>query len=510
MTDSIKGCEPAGYAGEIEDGPSPDEHGSSNLTFWHVRYNNIQGWSESKYLHKTNLYIPTIYSFSVSGTNFFAGTSRGVYVSTNHGMSWSAAGLGGSIIYSLTVHESNLFAGTSAGAFRSINNGTTWTDITSGLDNKIVDALAASRTCLFAETAGGTFRSGNNGTTWEPITWGSFAAIVDTNLFSESSNGDIYLSTDNGGSWKLVWHAPPTMQAWNFCVSGNYLFNINEGSDTWSCVSRMLWAGDSIAGAWEMNFPPNYLPCSDGVIGHITTFGTNVFLNYGGNFISSNSGVGWAAINLPSGTSSRGPFATMGTDLFVGGTGVWRNSLSSALPNQLASFKVAPLSTGVSLTWTTVSETSNYGFYVQRNGVDIALIAGHGTTLQQHTYAYTDNPLPGQYLYRLRQVDLNGTVTLSESVTIGVSAPQKFALAQNYPNPFNPATTIRYGLPARAHVTLSVYNTLGERVIDLINGDIDAGYHEVKFDGSGLASGVYFYRLQAGTFVEAKKLVLLR
>ena len=213
---------------------------------------------------------------------------------------------------------------------------------------------------------------------------------------------------------------------------------------------------------------------------------------------------------MPSGTSSRGPFATMGTDLFVGGTGVWRNSLSSALPNQLASFKVATLSTGVSLTWTTVSETSNYGFYVQRNGVDIALIAGHGTTLQQHTYAYTDNPLPGQYLYRLRQVDLNGTVTLSESVTIGVSAPQKFALAQNYPNPFNPATTIRYGLPARSHVTLSVYNTLGERVIDLINGDIDAGYHEVKFDGSGLASGVYFYRLQAGTFVEAKKLVLLR
>lgn len=88
--------------------------------------------------------------------------------------------------------------------------------------------------------------------------------------------------------------------------------------------------------------------------------------------------------------------------------------------------------------------------------------------------------------------------------------PDRFALHQNYPNPFNPTTTIRYALPARAYVSLSVINTLGQQVAALVNGEQVPGYHEVKFDGSGHASGVYFYRLRAGEYVDTKRLLLLR
>jgi hypothetical protein len=88
--------------------------------------------------------------------------------------------------------------------------------------------------------------------------------------------------------------------------------------------------------------------------------------------------------------------------------------------------------------------------------------------------------------------------------------PKEFALEQNYPNPFNPSTTIRYGLPNRSHVTLSVFNTLGQQVAQLVNGEQEAGYHEVRFDASGLASGVYLYRMVAGGFVETRRLMLLR
>ena len=86
----------------------------------------------------------------------------------------------------------------------------------------------------------------------------------------------------------------------------------------------------------------------------------------------------------------------------------------------------------------------------------------------------------------------------------------RFLLDQNFPNPFNPSTTIRYGLPSRSHVSLTVYNTLGQGVATLMNGEQDPGYHEVRFDGAHLPSGVYFYRMQAGSFTETKKLLLVK
>jgi hypothetical protein len=88
--------------------------------------------------------------------------------------------------------------------------------------------------------------------------------------------------------------------------------------------------------------------------------------------------------------------------------------------------------------------------------------------------------------------------------------PGAFLLAQNYPNPFNPSTTIKYELPRSSVVRLSVYDILGREVSVFVNEEREAGAYEVKFDGSNLSSGVYFYRLQAGDFVTTKRLLLLR
>jgi len=97
---------------------------------------------------------------------------------------------------------------------------------------------------------------------------------------------------------------------------------------------------------------------------------------------------------------------------------------------------------------------------------------------------------------------------------VGVEAsrelPKHFVLEQNYPNPFNPTTVVRYQLPAAGDVTLAVYDLLGREVAVLVNGRADAGVHEVTFDGSGLSSGVYLYRLSVGDFVQARRLMLLK
>jgi hypothetical protein len=88
--------------------------------------------------------------------------------------------------------------------------------------------------------------------------------------------------------------------------------------------------------------------------------------------------------------------------------------------------------------------------------------------------------------------------------------PKEFSLYQNYPNPFNPATTIHYSLPLEGLVTLKVYNTIGEEVAILVNEEKPAGSYEVDFNGSELTSGIYFYKLQAGSFIETKKMVLMK
>ena len=87
--------------------------------------------------------------------------------------------------------------------------------------------------------------------------------------------------------------------------------------------------------------------------------------------------------------------------------------------------------------------------------------------------------------------------------------PTEFKLYQNYPNPFNPTTVINYSLPKAGKVELFVYNLLGQKLVELVNSEKPAGHHTINFDGSNLSSGVYFYSIQAGQFIDVKKMILL-
>lgn len=202
-------------------------------------------------------------------------------------------------------------------------------------------------------------------------------------------------------------------------------------------------------------------------------------------------------------------------------------TITAPVPVQLASFTGRALSnTTVVLEWMTISEINNYGFEIEKGGhqqgpfgvIPGSFVPGHGTTLVPQYYLYTDvSATAHERYYRLKQIDLDGTITRFEPIYVGVlsgvaheSAPKEFALLQNFPNPFNPTTTIRYLLPVAARVRLEIFNTLGERVMQPVDAQQEAGEHLAQVDGSSLAAGVYIYRLTADGFSAVRKFLVLK
>jgi hypothetical protein len=189
---------------------------------------------------------------------------------------------------------------------------------------------------------------------------------------------------------------------------------------------------------------------------------------------------------------------------------------ADVVPVELSSFSASTTGNNAILNWSTATELNNFGFEVQRSVagsefVTVGFVNGNGTTTEAKTYRFVDaNLISGNYSYRLKQVDYNGTFAYSEVVNVDVNAPVQFELSQNYPNPFNPSTTINFSLPQSSNVTLKVFNTLGQEVKTLINQNMESGAHSISFDASELNSGIYFYKLDAGQFSEVRKMTLIK
>ena len=206
------------------------------------------------------------------------------------------------------------------------------------------------------------------------------------------------------------------------------------------------------------------------------------------------------------------------------------------VPVELISFLAEVVNNTVNLKWATASELNNRGFEVEckqvgslpdgkasrQYAVDneewntIGFVEGSGTQSQTHNYNFIDSTVSaGRYSYRLKQIDFDGSFTYSNVVEVDLSLPLTFSLEQNFPNPFNPTTKIRYTVgdayyASPTRVLLRIYDILGSEVATLVNEVKPAGSYEIVFNASQLASGVYFYSLNAGEFKMTKKMVLVK
>jgi hypothetical protein len=287
-------------------------------------------------------------------------------------------------------------------------------------------------------------------------------AVRDTKIFAGSDSGEVYLSTDNGTNWTLLTAGlPHTVDISSFVFIDTNIFAGTLGGG--------VFRSPDDGATW---FPANS-GLADHTVHSLAVIDTNLFAGTdgGGVFVSANDGADWTSVNIGLTNRAVRSLAISGKNLFAGtDDGVFLSANDGA--NWVA---------------------ANTGLLSK--GVQVLMVSG------SNLFAGTE----GAGVWRR---PLSEMITSVNSSTSGL--PREFLLCQNYPNPFNPSTTIRYGLPERSHVSISVYNTLGQQVATPVNGEMEAGYHEVQFDASWLASGVYLYRLQAGSFVETRKLVLVR
>ncbi len=201
----------------------------------------------------------------------------------------------------------------------------------------------------------------------------------------------------------------------------------------------------------------------------------------------------------------------------ITGSSGYSNVAQVSVPVELTGFSATVNSGIVNLNWQTATETNNSGFNIERKSVEgsewntLTFINGHGTTTEPQSYSYNDeNISAGKYLYRLKQVDFNGTYEYSNEIEVLVNPPDKFSLNQNYPNPFNPTTAIEFQLPKESFVTLKVYNILGFEMATLVTEQKPAGVHKINFNASELPSGMYIYKISAGSFEQTRKMMLLK
>lgn len=195
-------------------------------------------------------------------------------------------------------------------------------------------------------------------------------------------------------------------------------------------------------------------------------------------------------------------------------------SNTNPLPVELEGLSAQVSGEAVTLTWRTLSETGNDGFQVERrvgtasasNWSHVGFVEGAGTRSTATGYRFSDRDVPYEaetVAYRLRQVDVDGTESISDPVRVQFGAPSELRLRKTFPNPATGHVTVRYETPTAAPVRMDLYNVLGQRVRQVQRGEVSAGRHESQLDVGSLASGVYFLRIvhESGTATQRMTIV---
>jgi photosystem II stability/assembly factor-like uncharacterized protein len=467
------------------------------------------------------------------GTNGLIGINGIIVHTTDGGLTWTPVDTVSNDVLK-AVHFANARIGWAVGAkgaiFCTTDGGVKWSaQSTLPTASTLYGGCFVDDNTAFLVGGNGTMlRTTDGGATWNtPI--GDFAGVEFHGIaFADADSGTAvgnflgsFRTTDAGASW--VWQNSVIRYTYAVCfpgsrigyVAGNGIGKTTDGGATWVRQTKgptlaAVCFTDTNTGTAVGTFI--MLRTTDGGVNWTEMPGMTNYVFNDVSFTDANTGtaVGW------DGTSC---CIIRTTD----GGATWTNQ-PSGLPGVpinplLNAVRFADANTGI-----VVGQTNGIGELDTPAGYPLSVILrttnGGSTWIQDPFTSY--NELFGVsslnahtwmafgYGGTILRTDNGGLTSIKVDPPPGTTIPAYVALLQNYPNPFNPSTTIRYSLPHQTRVTLAVFNILGQQVAILQNGDQDAGFHEVRFDGSRLASGLYFYRIQAGEFVQTKSSLLLK
>jgi len=387
----------------------------------------------------------------------------------------------------LTVNDSTVFLAGDNGTFlRSTDNGTTWTNVMQhGIEVDTLLSLGKGGGYIFAGANGvsSVYRSSDNGNSWIAANQGlpSIAVVnaftwIDSTLYAAANYG-VFSSIDNGGHWRI---------------------------DTAGLGLKQFYPGQS-----------------SGMVGITSIRSKKLFAikssSGGGVYTSSADSIDWVPIGLE--TDWGNAIAAIDTNVFVGtpggiylytGSGTMWLSRSKGLPNNGQSCILTTADTILFAYYSGFSTISVNGVYMSSDlgqtwvQINDSIFSGNVVKTMVTTKKYL---IAGTQSGAWR-LPLASVITSVNDITIHL--PTDYVLSQNYPNPFNPSTTVSFTLPLRSFVSLKVFDLLGRGVATIVSDELSAGSYTRQWNAANISSGIYFYRLQAGKYVETKKLILLK
>ncbi len=500
----------------------------------------------------------TTSSITFDGSKLIAANSSvnsSIYISTDFGDSWSQRdGSGGenSSFYDLYFLNGNLIGRFYDNTFYiSSDEGTSWSEIQVDSTMNSFEDIEGSGSNVFIATYGnGIYRSTDGGYTWALSNKGIIgsrinALVTKNNDVLAATEGGVYKSTDDGDSW----------QRYNDGIDLSEIINIQIfNNNYYAVVKDGIYKLDAVNNKWVKTY---YVPNAS-----FTAISINdsvIYAGFRGAGIlkSTDNGSTWDTVNNGLSTSPGhypgiNSLAVLGDVVYAGTdvNGVYRSTDGGANWSQFNNGFSSPITYGIAFKDSSVYLATNDGFY--KTGLNDTSWNQLNNSYAYSFFFYNGGIFIGQYNQILKSYDggqswesvsdgynsrdiyslavndsymfaasADGGVwrrPLSEvitSVNNSVSVPEHFSLEQNYPNPFNPTTKIKYSIPSvetghAPSVQLRVYDILGRGVATLVNKKQQPGNYEVTFDASTLSSGVYFYQLKVGNFVQTKKMILMK